>query len=96
VYLTKKYSRSFQTWHKQDDGSFIYVPVGHKVVARYMGFMQRIGLLQNDALVLSPRGKSLAWESRGNELLLEAVDDAGRIGKCNSTRATKSSDTDQT
>jgi len=44
VYLTKKYSRSFQTWHKQDDGSFIYVPVGHKVVARYMGFMQRIGV----------------------------------------------------
>jgi hypothetical protein len=75
-YLTTKYSRSFQTLYKQDDGSFIYVPVGHKVVTRYTSFMQRLDLLHDGAFILSLRGKSLAskWESRGNELLLDAVD----------------------
>jgi hypothetical protein len=75
-HLTKKYARSFETLHKQTDGTFTYVPVGHKVVARYLGFMDRIGLIHRSALGLSTRGRSLAsnWEERGNELLLDALD----------------------
>jgi hypothetical protein len=75
-YLVKKYWRSFQTLYKQEDGTFTYLAVGHRVVARYVGFMQRIGLLQKDEIKLSPRGRSLAtnWERRSNELLLNAVD----------------------
>jgi hypothetical protein len=75
-YLVKNYRRCFQTLYKQEDGTFVYVPVGHGVVGRYLGFMQRIELLQVGEIKLSVRGKSLAssWESRGNELLLNAVD----------------------
>jgi Caspase domain len=75
-YLTKTYARSFETLHKQPDGTFTYVPVGHKVVGRYLGFMHRVGLLDDNTLRLSPRGRSLAanWENRGNGLLLEALD----------------------
>jgi len=54
-HLTKKYARSFETLHKQVDGTFTYVPVGHKVVARYLGFMDRIGLLHSSALAYHPR-----------------------------------------
>jgi hypothetical protein len=75
-YLVKKYLRSFQTLYKREDGTFVYVPVGHGVVGRYLGFMRRLNLLQDDEIQLSSRGKLLArnWESRGNQLLLDAVD----------------------
>ena len=76
IYATRKDARSFETLHKQPDGTFTYVPVGHKVVGRYLGFMHRVGLLDGNTLRLSPRGRSLAanWENRGNGLLLEALD----------------------
>ncbi|MHC2280407.1 hypothetical protein ACVME8_007050 [Bradyrhizobium diazoefficiens] len=75
-HLTKKYTRSFETLYKQHDGTFIYVPVGHAVVGRYLGFMRRTGLLDERDIRLSARGRSLAsnWEGRGNELLLSALD----------------------
>jgi len=75
-YLVRKYSRSFQTLFKQDDGTFVYVPVSHAVVGRYLGFMRRLNLLQDEKIQLSSRGTLIArnWESRGNQLLLDAAD----------------------
>jgi hypothetical protein len=75
-FLIKHYRKSFQTLYKEADGTFVYRPVSHTVVARYVGLMRRIGLMGDAAFELSPRGRSLAshWQSRGNELLLESVD----------------------
>jgi hypothetical protein len=76
-YLTKHYRSSFQTLYKRTDGRFEYGPVSHKVVARYLGFIRRIDLLVSDEMRLTQRGRALAlrWETRCNELLLNAVDD---------------------
>jgi hypothetical protein len=75
-YLVKRYRASFETLYKQENGKFEYMPVSYAVVARYVGLMQRIDLLENGQTSLSHLGKLLAsnWEKRGNELLLKAVD----------------------
>jgi hypothetical protein len=76
-FLVKEHPQSFRTLFKKPDGTFHYLPVSEEVVARYLRFMERFGLVvRGDDIKLTKVGASLAreWEEKANVLLLGCVD----------------------
>ena len=74
--VLENYPDTFQTLHKNPNGSFEYFPVQEAVIYRYVRFLRSLGLVKSEDLSLTASGRGLTANSARNfnSRLLQAID----------------------
>jgi len=74
--ILKRHRSSFLTPYKKDNGDIEYRPAQASALARYLRFLRALGVIEEDELRLTKRGRSFVarWTTQYNESILQALD----------------------